>query len=350
MKRSAIFYALVSAALFGISTPAAKVLLGSIDSTVLAGLLYCGAGVGMTVVRVLSGAIAGPSAGDVSLGRKDLPWLAAAIFAGGIVGPVLLMFGLARTDAATASLLLTLESVLTALMAWFLFGENFGRRIVLGMGCLVLGAAMLSWSGQPTLAGLTGPLAIVAACCAWALDNNLTRKVALSDPLQIVQLKGLVAGPVTFALGLWMGGAIPAAPAAALAAVIGFFCYGVSLTFFVVALRHVGAARTAAYFATAPFFGAAIAVAFLGEPVTLQLAGAGLLMGLGVWLHITEHHRHRHAHEAVIHTHAHGHEEHHRHAHGPDDPPGEPHNHSHRHGRLEHAHAHVPDMHHRHRH
>ena len=263
---------------------------------------------------------------------------------------MLLMFGLARTDAATASLLLTLESVITALMAWFLFQENFGRQIVLGMGCLVAGAVILSWSGQPTLIGFAGPLAIVAACFAWGLDNNLTRKISLSDPLQIVQYKGLVAGPVTLALGLWTGGTFPSGTAAALAAVIGFFCYGVSLTLFVVALRHLGAARTAAYFSTAPFFGVAVAVGFLGETVTLQLASAGMLMALGVCIHMREHHQHCHLHEPVIHAHAHVHEEHHRHGHGPDDPPGEPHNHLHRHDRLEHVHAHVPDTHHQHQH
>jgi drug/metabolite transporter (DMT)-like permease len=350
MNRRAVFYALLSAALFGVSTPASKVLLGSIDPTILAGLLYCGAGFGMTIVRGLAGSIADPQASEAPLSRRDLPWLAAAILAGGIVGPVLLMFGLAQTDAATASLLLTLESVVTALMAWFLFRENFGRRIVLGMGCLVAGTAVLSWSEQPTLTGFAGPLAIVAACFAWGLDNNLTRKVSLSDPLQIVQLKGLVAGPVTLALGLWTGGSFPTVSAAVQAAVIGFFCYGVSLAFFVVALRHLGAARTAAYFSTAPFFGVAVAVGFLGEPLTLQLASAGMLMGLGLWMHMTEHHQHRHAHERIGHTHVHVHEEHHHHAHGPDDPPGEPHNHLHGHGRLEHTHTHAPDAHHRHQH
>src|SRR5262245_12469488 len=189
MKLRPVVFALLSALLFGISTPAAKVLLGLTDPAILAGLLYCGAGLGAAVFRRLARrASSARGSREAALGAADLPWLAGAIVAGGIVGPLLLMFGLSRTDAATASLLLTLEGVATALMAWFIFHENFDRRIALGMACLVAGAAVLAWSGQPTLSSLLGPIAIAAACVAWGLDNNLTRKVALSDPLQIVEL------------------------------------------------------------------------------------------------------------------------------------------------------------------
>jgi drug/metabolite transporter (DMT)-like permease len=351
MNHRAILYAFLSAALFGISTPAAKVLLGSTNPGILAGLLYCGAGIGVAVLRHLAGSILAPhDAREVGLGRADMPWLAGAILAGGVIGPVLLLVGLTRTDAAAASLLLTLEGVATALMAWFLFHENFDRRIALGMGCLVAGAAVLSWSGEITVSNLVGPLAIVGACIAWGLDNNLTRKISLSDPLQIVELKGLMAGPVNIALGLWMGGNLPGWTATIGAAIVGFLGYGVSLALFVVALRNLGTARTAAYFSTAPLFGAATAIIALGEPITLQLVSAGLLMGLGVWLHLTERHQHSHVHEPMAHSHPHTHDEHHEHAHGPEDPPSEPHTHWHQHGRLGHAHRHVPDMHHQHRH
>ncbi len=191
MNRHAVLLALLSAALFGVSTPAAKALLGSIDPTMLAGLLYCGAGFGTAFLRRFGGRwVSAPDAPEVAVGRRELPALAGAIVAGGVVGPVLLMAGLARTEAAAASLLLTLEGVATALMAWFIFHENFDRRIAVGMGCLVAGAFVLSWSGQPTLSGLLGPMAIVGACIAWGLDNNLTRKVSLADPLHIVELKG----------------------------------------------------------------------------------------------------------------------------------------------------------------
>ena len=350
MNRHAVVLALISAALFGVSTPVAKVLLGSIDPAILAGLLYCGAGLGVALVRRLGLVVSRSNAPEVALGRRELPWLAGAILTGGIVGPFLLMTGLTRIDAAAASLLLTFEGVATALMAWFIFHENFDRRIAIGMACLVAGAIVLSWSGQPSLSGLLGPIAIVGACIAWGLDNNLTRKVSLADPLQIVEIKGLIAGPVNLTLGLIAGGQIPGITASLLAGLVGFLGYGVSLVLFVFALRHLGTARTGAYFSTAPFLGAVAALAFLQEPVTSQLLLAGLLMGIGVWLHLTEHHEHDHVHQPMEHAHPHVHDEHHQHDHLPGDPPGEPHTHVHRHERLTHKHPHVPDMHHHHKH
>ncbi len=289
-------------------------------------------------------------AAETPLGLPDVPWLSGAIAAGGIIGPILLMIGLVRTDAASASLLLTLEGVATALLAWFVFHENFDRRIALGMACLVAGAIVLSWSGTPSWSGLLGPLAIVGACLAWSLDNNLTRKVSLADPLQIVELKGLIAGPVNLALGLWFGGTLPSLSPTLIAGLVGFFGYGVSLALFVLALRHLGTARTGAYFSTAPFVGTIVAIVFLREPVTIQLVVAGLLMGFGVWLHLTEDHEHEHEHQPMEHIHPHVHDQHHQHVHAPDDPPGEPHTHLHRHERMRHTHPHVPDMHHAHRH
>src|SRR6185295_14202561 len=345
MNRHAVILALLSAALFGISTPAAKALLGQISPTILAGLFYCGAGIGIAILRR-----ARAYTTEVTLGRRELPWLAAAILAGGVVGPLLLMSGLSVTDAATASLLLTLEGVATALIAWFIFRENFDARVATGMGCLVAGALVLSWTGTPTLSGLLGPLAIAGACLAWGLDNNLTRKVSLSDPLQIVQLKGLVAGPMTLALGLLTGDSLPPLTVALVAGAVGFVGYGVSLALFVLALRLLGAARTGAYFSTAPFLGAVAAILFLSEPITVQLVLAGLLMGAGVWLHLTEDPEHDHEHEPLEHSHPHVHDAHHQHQHLPDDPPGEPHTHAHRHPRMRHRHPHVPDMHHLHRH
>jgi drug/metabolite transporter (DMT)-like permease len=349
VNRTAVVYALISAALFGVSTPAAKVLVGSIHPVVLAGLLYCGAGIGVAVLRrILPSIVSG--APEVALGRTDLPWLAGAIATGGVIGPLLLMVGLARTDAAGASLLLTMEGAATALMAWFIFHENFDRRIALGMLCLMAGAAVLSWSGTPTLDTVAGPIAIVGACLAWGLDNNLTRKVSLADPLHIVELKGLMAGPFNLLLGLLIGASLPSFSAIIAAGVVGFLGYGVSLALFVVALRHLGTARTGAYFSTAPFLGSIVAVIVLGEPLTAQLAGAGVLMAIGVWLHLTEHHEHEHGHGTMAHVHPHVHDEHHRHAHSAKDPLEEPHTHFHEHPPMRHSHPHVPDMHHVHRH
>jgi len=349
MNRTAVLYALTSAALFGLSTPAAKFLVGSIHPVTLAGLLYCGAGIGVAALRrIMPSVVTG--APETRLSRADLPWLTAAIAAGGILGPLLLMFGLTRTDAATASLLLTLEGVATALMAWFIFHENFDRRIAIGMASLVAGAAVLSWSGAPSFHSILGPLAIAGACVSWGLDNNLTRKVSLADPLQIAMLKGLIAGPFNLVLGLGISHEIPSVSGILLTGIVGFLGYGVSLALFVIALRDLGTARTGAYFSTAPFIGSAIAVVVLGEPVTAQLLAAGALMAFGVWLHLTEHHEHEHVHEALVHAHPHVHDIHHRHAHSASDPPGEPHTHSHKHRPMRHAHPHVPDMHHTHRH
>ena len=197
---------------------------------------------------------------------------------------------------------------------------------------------------------LIGPIAIVGACIMWGLDNNLTRKVSLADPLQIVQFKGLIAGPISVVLGLWAGASLPDAFDTLLAGVVGFLGYGVSLALFVVALRHLGAARTGAYFSTAPFLGAVVAVIALDEPVTVRLLVAGGFMGLGVWLHLTERHEHEHTHQPMTHTHSHVHDKHHRHQHSAEDLPGEPHTHTHEHGWLKHTHPHTPDMHHQHRH
>lgn len=350
MKSPAVGYALASAILFGVSTPAAKTLLGAMSPVVLAGLLYCGAGLGAALLRRAIAVAPVDRMRQAHLKRPDVPWLAGAIAAGGIAGPLLLMAGLARTEAAAASLMLTLEGVATALMAWFVFAENFDRRIAIGMICLVAGSMVLAWSGAPTVDHLLGPLLIAGACIAWGLDNNLTRKVSLADPLQIVEYKGLIAGPFNVALGLMTGDRLPPLHDIALAGLVGLLGYGASLALFVLALRHLGTARTGAYFSTAPFFGAAGAVLALGEPVTLQLAAAAALMAVGVWLHITEHHEHEHRHEATEHAHAHVHDEHHRHSHAGSDPPGEPHTHWHRHQPLTHAHPHTPDEHHRHAH
>src|SRR5215475_6684377 len=350
MNLTAVFYALIAAALFGISTPVAKVLIGSTHPVVLAGLLYCGAGIGVALLRKLPWSILGARPPEAALSRSDLPWLAGAVFAGGVLGPILLLVGLARTNASTASLLLTLEGVATALMAWFIFHESFDRRIATGMLCLAAGAMVLSWSGTPTLESIVGPLAVIGACAAWGLDNNLTRKISLADPLQIVTLKGTIAGPVNLLLGIAAGGAVPNLTTGLVAIMVGFLCYGVSLALFVLALRHLGSARTAAYFSTAPFFGAVTAITTLHESVTFQFAVAGALMAVGVWLHVTEQHEHEHTHDRQEHTHAHIHDEIHQHTHAPNDPAGEPHTHRHTHQPLTHSHPHTPDMHHQHRH
>ncbi len=347
--RSAPLVALGSALLFGASTPFAKLLLGEgLGPFLLAGLLYLGSGIGLAALSLARRAVqAEPS--EAPLRRSDLPWLALVVFFGGIVGPVMLMVGLATTPASTASLLLNVEGLATMAIAWIVFRESVDRRLLIGAGAILAGAMVLSWQGETARLGF-GALAILGACLAWGIDNNLTRKLSAADPIQIAMVKGLVAGGTNLMLALAYGDALPALGTVAFAGVVGFLGYGVSLALFVVSLRHLGAARTGAYFSTAPFIGAVIAVAMLGDPLTAQLAIAAVLMSVGVYLHLTEAHDHSHRHEAFAHEHRHVHDEHHKHAHGAHDPPGEPHSHRHRHAPLEHRHPHYPDLHHRHVH
>ena len=344
-----VSFAMLAAVLFGASTPFSKILLGKTEPVMLAGLLYLGSGIGLTIwSRFRSQSKAGT--GEAQLKRSDISWLAGAILAGGIIGPVLLMVGLAITAASSASLLLNLEGVFTAVLAWFVFKENFDRRIALGMAAITLGGLVLSWGGRLEVGVPWGALAITGACLAWGIDNNLTRRVSAGDPVQIAAIKGLVAGAVNFTIALAIGAHVPAFSTVTMAALLGFFGYGVSLTLFVLALRHIGTARTGAYFSLAPFVGALISVIILRDRLTLQFLIAAILMGIGVWLHLTERHEHEHLHEAIEHDHRHTHDEHHQHEHDESAPLGEPHSHPHRHERMVHSHPHYPDIHHRHAH
>jgi drug/metabolite transporter (DMT)-like permease len=347
--RPAATLALLSAALFGASTPFAKLLLGAgISPELLAGLLYLGSGIGLALIAGLS-RLRNQRAAEAPVRRSDLGWLALTVLAGGIVAPVLLMQGLARVPAASAALLLNLESIATLVIAWVVFHEYVDRRLFFGAVCIILGALLLSWSGG-TLRGGSGALLIAAACLAWGIDNNLTRKLSAADPTQLAMIKGLVAGAVNLGIAWLHGAALPGIPALAAAEVVGFLGYGASLVMYVLALRMLGAARTGAYFSTAPFIGAVLSVLLLAEPLSARLLMAGVLMAIGVYLHLSERHEHEHMHEAMAHEHRHRHDEMHQHSHSADDPPGEPHSHWHEHAPLVHRHPHFPDLHHRHRH
>jgi drug/metabolite transporter (DMT)-like permease len=325
--------ALLAAALFGASTPS-KLLVRQIDPWMLAGLLYLGSGIGLFAFRTIRSLVSNTRHASGGVRGVDWVWLGAAILAGGAIGPVLLMFGLARTAGAASALLLNLEGVFTTLLAWFVFKENFDRRIALGVFLITIGAILLSSVGEVTLDASIGPLAIAGACLAWAVDNNLTRKVSLSDATQIAMLKGCVAGTVNVLIATAAGTTWPDFVSLVGAGLVGFFGYGVSLVLFVMALRSLGTARTGAYFSTAPFIGALAAILVLKEPLTAQLLTAGGLMAAGIWLHLTERHEHEHEHLPIEHEHAHRHDTHHQHRHDGTEPPGEPHTHRH------HRHAH----------
>ena len=348
--RLAVAFALGAAALFGISAPAGKALLAVTDPWLLAGLLYLGSGLALGGYRVAWGPRSRSTAGEAALGRGDWPWLGAAILTGGVIAPVLLMFGLSLASAAEASLLLNLEGVFTAVIAWVVFREHVDARIAAGMVAISLGAMLLAWDPGQAVQLNAGALLVAGACLGWAIDNNLTRKVSASDPLQIASVKGLVAGAVNVVIAISLGAAMPDAATVLLAGLLGLVSYGVSLVLFVLALRGLGAGRTSAYFSTAPFVGAVIGVLVLGEPITVRLALAAALMMVGVWLHVSERHEHEHTHEPMEHEHRHSHDEHHQHVHDSSAPPREPHSHRHTHEALRHRHPHYPDIHHRHGH
>lgn len=349
-----VVHALLAAALFGASTPFAKLLLGEQPPVMLAGLLYAGSGLGLAAWLSLRRLIARDDVRTAPLALADLPWLAGAVFSGGIAGPVLLLTGLALIDASAASLLLNMEGVLTALLAWFVFREPFDRRIFAGMLLIIAGGVLLSWEGsgaQPGNGLSWGALCVVAACLCWAIDNNLTRKVSAGDAALIAAIKGLVAGAANLSFAIfWMKLSLPHATSLVAAMLIGFFGYGLSLVLFVIALRHLGTARTGAYFSAAPFVGAAVSLALLGDrPEPLYWVAAGL-MAAGIWLHLTESHSHEHTHEPMHHAHPHHHDAHHQHAHDFSWDGKEPHVHPHEHAPMTHAHPHYPDIHHRHEH
>lgn len=342
-----IVYAILAALLFGASTPFAKLLIDEASPLVLGGLLYLGSGLGLGLARL----IRDRGWESPAILTLEWPWLLGAIFFGGVLGPVALMFGLSYSSGASASLLLNLEAVLTALIAWVVFRENADRRIVLGMIAIVAGGVVLSFpTGDIGVENSIGSLAIAFACLCWAIDNNLTRKVSACDALFIAGSKGLIAGAVNCTLAWVIGNAFPSLATVGAVMTLGLLGYGVSLVLFVLALRGLGTARTGAYFSTAPFIGALIALALLQEPVTPAFWVASVLMGLGVWLHLTERHEHLHSHETMEHCHTHHHDEHHQHDHAFDWDGLEPHSHQHVHGAVTHKHPHFPDIHHRHRH
>ncbi len=344
MTRAALM-ALAAAALFGASAPVAKRLLAEVAPSLLAALLYAGAG-----LMALPFAARAWQRREAPLRAADLPLLAGVVGFGGVAGPLLLLYGLSRTSATVASLLLNLEAVFTTAIAVLVFREWIGRR---GLGALVVvvaGCGLSTWAAGGATRSLLGPLAVAAACLCWAIDNNLTQRLSLKDPLAVVCVKGIGAAPIAYAIARVSAHAAWPAPGVVVGALaLGALSYGLSLALYVHATRTLGAARTGVLFAAAPFVGAALAIPIVGEPPSLRVAGSALLIAGGVWLLITEKHAHRHRHEPLDHEHLHTHDEHHQHAHRGDEGP-EPHAHPHHHEPIEHAHPHASDVHHRHKH
>ncbi|HOD40156.1 MAG TPA: DMT family transporter [Candidatus Wallbacteria bacterium] len=350
-----VINAISAAALFGLSTPLAKIFIGEIKPFMLAGLLYAGSGFGLLIVIILKKILnLNPGGAEAPLKRRDWPWLIGATFFGGFLGPIFLVFGLSNSQASTASLLLNLEGVFTALIAWFVFMENFDKRIAAGMLLITAGSAALSWEGNAVFMSLTGPLAIVIACLSWAIDNNLTKKISGGDPFHIASIKGLIAGSTNLLISFFiLNTSFPQYSVMLKSFVVGFFGYGLSLVMFVLALRHIGTSRTGAYFSMAPFFGSIASILIFRENLTAAFCAAFLLMAAGVYCHLSEDHEHGHEHEYIRHEHLHTHDDmHHEHEH--EESQGAncaaAHTHVHEHHSVFHTHFHYPDIHHEHEH
>lgn len=342
-KSRATAAGLAAAVLFGSSAPVAKSLLPSSGPFMVAGLLYLGAGLGLSALAPLLGAGA-----EARLRRADWTTLAGMIAAGGVVGPLLLLAGLARLSGSSASLLLNLEAPLTIALAVLFFGESISRRELAGSAAVLAGAVILGVPGEGGSTSAVGALAVSGACLAWAVDNNLAQRLSLRDPVAVARAKSLVAGSFNVALALLLGERLPVPAALAGILATGLAGYGVSIVLHLLAMRHLGAARQAAYFATAPFVGAVAAVPILGERFSGAVVAAGVLMLAGVAVLLRARHGHLHSHEALEHDHAHEHDIHHRDHSGA--PEAGAHSHPHRHAPLTHDHPHQPDAHHRHRH
>jgi len=354
MKQSsltAVGQALLAAVLFGASAPLSKMLLGEIDPIPLAAFLYLGSGIGSWLLFAFQRLNHRGRMVEAQLSRNDLPWLVGALVAGGVGAPILLLLGLNRTPASTASLLLNFESVATALVAVIAFKEAVDRRILWAVGLITIASILLSWTGGAWGLSL-GALGILGACFLWGFDNNFTRHISAKNPLVIVGVKGIGAGSFSLLLALGLGKGMPSAGMAALGLVVGAVSYGLSIQLFILALRDLGAARTGILFGIAPFVGAILSLLLLREKPQAMFWISLPFMLLGAWLMLTESHQHEHTHDPLEHAHAHSHsDDHHTHEH----PAGEPqtngsHAHVHHHPGLAHAHPHTPDLHHRHAH
>ncbi len=343
-----IFSALLAAVFFGASAPLSKLLLGFIEPIPLAGFLYLGSGLGSLIYLLIKKTL--PQNFEANITRSDLPWLAGAVLTGGIAAPILLMVSLNHTPASTASLLLNFESVATALISVWIFKEALGKKVVLALTVITLSSIILSidTSGQWGLS--LGALGILAACCLWGLDNNFTRQISDKSPQKIVAIKGLAAGGFSLLLSLWLNIPLPPFLVSLAAFALGYICYGLSITLFIYALRHMGAARTSIVFSTAPFIGFFLSILITGELITAQFITALPLMVAGTWLMMSENHDHIHHHQPLTHEHAHNHTDgHHAHYHAGLQN-GMAHSHIHAHADLSHSHTHKPDIHHRHEH
>lgn len=349
MHRQPLIYVLVSAALFGISPPLAKLLVKNIPPIALAGLLYLGAFAGLSLYSVIRGIVSTESVRATNLKKSDFPWLFGAILSGGVIAPICLMFGLDRISGFTTSLLLNLEGIFTAIIAVIFFRENVGKRLWLALLCMTVAGVFLTWDSSQGKFNFSGPLLVTLSMICWGIDNNLTRNISTRNPMQIARVKGFVSGLISISLAYVLGMDIKWDLSIFYALLLGSFSYGISLVFFIMALEGLGSFRTGIFFSLAPFIGAVTSLILLQEWIGWVMFPAIMLTVAGVWLISTEKHLHLHLHEEEIHTHLHIQKDIH-HIHDHTGIVREQHIHEHKHVEENHVHSHWPDTHHRHGH
>lgn len=344
-----VIQALIAALLFGASAPLAKLLLGEIDPILLAAFLYLGSGIGLLGIKSFQRLNRSHQVKEANIKKSDLLWLAGAILAGGVFAPILLLFSLQSTPAATASLLLNFEGVATTLIAVFVFKESISRRVWWAIILITLASIFLSLNLNAGWGISIGAIGIVTACFLWGIDNNFTRNISAKDPLVIVTIKGLAAGSFSLLLALMLGNKIPAVGVILRAMLMGSLSYGISIVLFIRAMRGLGAARTSAFFGTAPLAGMILSFILFREFPGWLFFAALPLMAIGALFLVGENHTHRHYHEKIIHDHAHSHDDGH-HQHNHEGGKVQNHSHVHQHESITHDHDHLPDLHHRHEH
>lgn len=353
--RLAVIYALLSAALFGGAAPVSKYLVEGIEPIILAGLLYLGSGFGL-LFYLLFNSLKGHKRDQIeaSLQKSDIPWLLGIIICGGFLAPIILMYSLVSTPAATASLLLNFEAVATTIVAFLFFKEAVGKRIWVALGLISFSCIILSWDPLGELGFSLSAMGILICCIIWGLDNNFSRNISSKDPLSIVCIKGLGAGFLSVIVGIILAQKLPSLSTLLLVMLFGFCAYGgLTSVLFLLSLRQIGASRTGSLFAVAPFFGVAASFIIFSNPPEYSFYLSLPLMVIGTALLIFENHSHLHHHYGLTHEHRHIHDTHHMHEHNSNAPPISPsgeHSHMHSHEKIYHDHPHEPDIHHRHEH
>jgi drug/metabolite transporter (DMT)-like permease len=359
VEKKSIGLAILAAALYGISAPVSKLLLVELSPTLMAALLYLGAGFGMLMVNVVK-ILFKRERLEARMTRRELPYVISMILLD-IAAPIFLMLGLTLTTSSTASLLNNFEIVATSMIALFIFHEAVGKRMWVAIALITLSSVILSVDDFGSLSFSVGSLFVLLACICWGFENNCTRMLSLKDPLQIVVVKGFGSGLGALLITIYRNDMNGSLKYIGIALLLGFIAYGLSIYFYIKAQRTLGAARTSAYYAAAPFIGVIVSWIVLREGITNTFLVSLGIMLLGTYFAVSEDHAHKHVHEKTRHEHKHSHDDgHHGHTHANEtigeqghehgNESSNEHSHEHVHEGVEHVHKHMPDLHHRHSH